>query len=82
MFCEPYLYVTSLVNLYLYVWYANYVIKDNSLETMTQGYKVGALNLPSDYMYLCLIKLLTKEPKTECSECLSKQLLCSLRIYL
>ena len=23
MFCEPYLYVTSLVNLYLYVWHAN-----------------------------------------------------------
>ena len=52
MFCEPYLYVTSLENLYLYVWYANYVIKDY-LETMTRGpgrrpgpgYRVGALNL-------------------------------------
>ena len=53
MFCEPYLYVTSLVNLYLYVWYVNYVIKDNCLETMTQGpaggpsrrYRVDELNL-------------------------------------
>ena len=31
-------------------------------------------------MYICSIKLLTEEPETVCSECLSKQFRCSLRI--
>ena len=30
MFCEPYLYVTSLMNLYLYEWDANYVMRQMS----------------------------------------------------
>ena len=32
-------------------------------------------------MYICSIKLLTKEPEKVCSECLSKQFRFSLRIY-
>ena len=76
-------YVTSLVNFYLYVWYTNYVIKDNCIETMTRGAwaRVGALNLHLSTCTYARSHLLTKELLSVCQnnfDILLKSFLCNV----
>ena len=52
IFCEPYSYVMSLVNLYLHVWY-RYSIKwlTRELETVCSEFRVKNVHCPLPYLY-------------------------------